>query len=162
ESVGDDETLVHALTNVGTALLVAQDERGRTHLERSLQLALERGWEEHVARAYTNLACCAVSDRDYSLAERLLQEGLAYCSKHDLDSWGTYMRAWQARASLEQGRWDDAAQEATRVLNHYRLPAAAKIPALLVLGWVRVRRGDPGSAAVLEEASTLALAAGEL
>jgi hypothetical protein len=45
-SLGDVETLVHALTNVGTALLTAQDEQGRTHLERSLQLALELGWEE--------------------------------------------------------------------------------------------------------------------
>ncbi len=162
ESLGDAETLVHALNNVGTALLTAQDEQGRAHLERSLQLALERGWEEHVARAYTNLACCAVSTRDYPLAERFLQEGLAYCAEHDLDSWGTYMRAWQARASFEQGRWDDAAEEATRVLNHYRLPAAAKIPALVVLGWVRVRRGDPGSIPVLDEARTLALATGEL
>ncbi len=162
ESLGDVETLVHALNNVGTALLTAQDEQGRSHLERSLQLALERGWEEHVARAYTNLACCAVSTRDYPLAERFLQEGLDYCAEHDIYSCGTYMRAWQARASFEQGRWDDAAQEATRVLERYRLPAAAKIPALVVLGWVRVRRGDPGSAAVLNEARTLALATGEL
>ena len=162
ESLGDAETLVHALNNVGTALLTAQDEQGRAHLERSLQLALERGWEEHVARAYTNLACCAVMTRDYPLAERFLQEGLAYCAEHDLDSWATYMGAWQARAKFEQGSWDDAAQEATRVLERYRLPAAAKIPALVVLGWVRLRRGDPGSAVLLDEARTLALATGEL
>jgi len=41
ESLGDAEALVHALNNVGTAQLTAQDERGRAHLERSLQLALE-------------------------------------------------------------------------------------------------------------------------
>ncbi len=162
ESLGDSETLVHALNNVGTALLTAQDEQGRARLERSLQLALERGWEEHVARAYNNLACCAVMSRDYPLAERLLQEGLAYCVEHDLDSWATYMGAWRARARFEQGSWDDAAQEATRVLERYRLPAAAKILALVVLGWVRVRRGDPGSAALLDEACTLALATGKL
>lgn len=162
ESLGDTETLVHALTNVGTALLTAQDEQGRVHLERSLQLALERGWEEHVARAYTNLACCAVMSRDYPLAERLFQEGLAYCAEHDLDSWATYMGAWLARARFEQGNWDDAAQEATRVLERHRLPTAVKIPALVILGWVRVRRGDPGSAAFLDEARTLALATGEV
>jgi DNA-binding CsgD family transcriptional regulator len=119
-------------------------------------------WEEHVARAYTNLACCAVMTRDYPLAEHFLQKGLAYCAEHDLESWEAYMGAWQARAKFEQGNWDDAAQEATRVLERYRLPAAAKIPALVVLGWVRVRRGDPGSAALLDEARTLALATGEL
>lgn len=162
ESLGDTETLVHALTNMGTAQLTAGAEQGRAHLERSLQLALERGEEEHVARAYTNLACCAVMNRDYPLAERFLQDGLAYCAEHDLDSWRTYMGAWQARARFEQGSWDDAASEATRVLGHYRLPAATKIPALTILGWVRVRRGDPGSAALLDEARDLALATGEL
>jgi DNA-binding CsgD family transcriptional regulator/tetratricopeptide (TPR) repeat protein len=162
ESLGDVETLVHALNNVGTALLTDQDEQGRAYLERSLQLALEGEWEEHVARAYTNLACCAVKIRDYPLAERFFQEGLAYCTEHDLDSWASYMGAWLARARFEQGCWDDAAKEATRVLERYRLPAAAKIPALVVLGWVRVRRGDPGSAALLDEARTLALATGEL
>src|SRR5256886_12718345 len=136
--------------------------RGVPHLERSLQLALERGWEEHVARAYTNLACCAVMTRDYPLAERFLQEGLAYCAEHDLDSWATYMGAWQARAKVEQGYWDDAAHEAARLLERYRLPDAAKIAALVVLGWVRLRRGDPGSAVLLDEARTLALATGEL
>src|SRR5262249_1098690 len=73
-----------------------------------------------------------------------------------------YMDAWHARVRFEQGRWDDAAYEATRVLDRYGLPAATKIPALMILGWVRVRRGDPGSAALLDEARTLALATGEL
>ena len=162
ESLGDEETLVHALNNVGTAQLCIQDEQGRVHLERSLRLSLERGWEEHVARAYTNLGCCATLNRDYPRAEHFLQEGLAYCTGHDLDSWETYMGGWLARSSFEQGRWDDAAQEATRVLDHYRLAAVAKLPALVILGWVRTRRGDPGSAAVLDEARTLALATGEL
>ncbi|HET8851190.1 MAG TPA: protein kinase, partial [Ktedonobacteraceae bacterium] len=38
ESLGDVETLVHALNNVGTAQLQAQDEQGRAKLERSLRL----------------------------------------------------------------------------------------------------------------------------
>lgn len=78
ESVGDDETLIHALNNLGTALLTVQDERGRAHLERSLQLALEGGWEDHIARAYTNLAACAAIARNYAQAEPLLREGIAY------------------------------------------------------------------------------------
>lgn len=162
ESLGDVETQVHALNNVGTALLEAQDEQGRTYLERSLHLALERGWEEHVARAYTNLACSAASNRDYSRARRPLQDGLAYCREHDLDSWRTYLQAWQARVSFEQGRWDEAAEEAMCILNQSRLPAALKIPALAVLGWVQVRRGNEGSVPLLEEAYTLALGTGEI
>ena len=159
---GDVETLVHALTNVGAAQLHAQNEQGRANLERSLRLALEGGWEELAARAYLNLGSYAVEVRDYARAARYLQEGIAYCTKHDLDTWGTYMRAYQALTRFEQGAWEEAAAEATRLLERYRLAPPIKIPALVVLGWVRVRRGDPGSAAVLDEARALALSMGEL
>jgi tetratricopeptide (TPR) repeat protein len=77
ESLGDVETLVHALNNVGTAQLDIQDEQGRATLERSLRLALEWGWEEHAARAYTNLASSAVKVRDYARAARYLRDGMA-------------------------------------------------------------------------------------
>src|SRR6266852_5408123 len=40
ESLGDAETLVHALNTVGTAQLYTQEEQGRAKLERSLRLAL--------------------------------------------------------------------------------------------------------------------------
>ncbi len=163
ESLGDVETLVHALNNVGSAQRYTQDdERGRANLERSLRLALERGWEEHASRAYANLASGAVEARDYSRAARYLRDGIAYCAEHDLDPWGRYMMAWRAHISFEQGAWEEAAEGATRLLELYRLPPGVKIPALVVLGRVRVRRGDPGSAAVLDEARTLALATGEL
>ncbi len=162
EQVGDVNTLVHALNNVGTAQVFDQHERGRALQERSLRLALEQGFEEHAARAYTNLACSAIRTRDYQRAKSYLEEGIGYCTEHDLDFWESYMRAWQARARFEQGAWDEAAEEATKILSHYRLSMVSKIPALFVLGWVRVRRGDPGSAPVLEEASHLALATGEL
>jgi serine/threonine protein kinase len=162
ESLGDVETLVHALNTVGTAQLQGQDEQGRANLERSLRIALERGWEDHASRAYNNLAWCAVDAHDYARAAHYLQDGIAYCTEHDLDRVATYLRAYQAHARFEQGAWDNAAQEATDLLDRYRLAPVIKILALVVLGWVRVRRGDPGSAAVLDEARTLALATGEL
>ena len=87
-----------------------QDQLGRVHLERSLHLALERGLEEHVACAYTNLACCAVMNCEYPLAQRFLQEGLSYCVEHILDLGNVYGDL-QARVRFEQGNWDDAAQE---------------------------------------------------
>src|SRR5260370_2924911 len=72
------------------------------------------------------------------------------------------MRAYEALARLEQGGWEEAAEEAARLLDQYRLAPIVKIPALVVLGWVRVRRGDPGSTPLLDEAPTLPLATGEL
>ena len=162
EQVGDTNTLVHALNNVGYAHLDSQHEYGRACLEQSLQLALEHGMEEHAARAYTNLACCAICTRNYAQAQGYLEAGIAYCAEHDLNFQGLYLRAWNARAQFEQGLWAEAAEEATHVLHQHHLAPIWKIPALLVLGWVRLRRGDPGSEDVLEEAHHLALATGEL
>ena len=55
--VGDTETEIHALNNVGTALATAGDPiEGQARLTQSLDLALARDAHEHAARAFTNLA----------------------------------------------------------------------------------------------------------
>ena len=63
EQLGDMETLAHALNNVGTAELMGARPGGTDHLERSLTLSLQHGWQEHAARAFTNLGSIAVHDR---------------------------------------------------------------------------------------------------
>ena len=60
-------------------------------LERSLELALEAGLEEHVARAYTNLGSGLLDVRDLAPAARYLDAGIEYCAERDLDSWLLYM-----------------------------------------------------------------------
>ena len=52
EKLGATETLVHALNNVGTAELIAQNEQGRIKLEESLRLALANNLQDHAGRAY--------------------------------------------------------------------------------------------------------------
>jgi DNA-binding CsgD family transcriptional regulator len=157
EQLGDVTTVVHALNTLGTAHVLGQHQHGWELLERSLQLALEHGFEEHAARAYNNLADCALSEHDYRRARGYLEAGITYCDERDLDFWGTALRSAQAHVSFEQGTWEEAAEVATRLLARYRSPSVSKIFALLVLGWVRLRRGDPGSAPLLEEAHQLAL-----
>lgn len=83
------------------------------------------------------------------------------CAEHDLDNCGAYLEAYLAHARFEQGHWDEAAEEVTRILNHYQHSTVIKIPALVVLGGIQVRRGVPGSDALLDEARTLALLTGE-
>jgi len=157
ERIGATEALVHALNNVGTAQTVSHQGAGRENLEQSLRLALAGNLQEHAARAWTNLAARAVADRDYREAISYLNEGLDYATEHDLDSWRLYMAAWRARAHFEQGDWTSAADEASWVLGHYRVSAITKIPALAVLGHVRVRRGDPDVDSILNEARDLAI-----
>lgn len=156
ERLGETEVLAHALNNVGAARWDAEPERARAELERSLALASAAGLEEHVARAWTNLATSEVRRRDYHAAERALEQGLAYAGERDLYAWTLYMRAWRARFWLERGRWDAAADEAESLLARAELAPITRIPALAVLGRLRARRGDPGAAALLEEAHALA------
>jgi DNA-binding CsgD family transcriptional regulator len=164
EALEDLEVLCHALNNAGSADYAQGDAAaGQQKLERSLRLALQHGFEEHAARAYINLACSAIEHRAYDQGRRYLQAGIAYCQERDLDAWSLYLRAWRARAALEEGDWMEAGQEAQAVLGQER-PAwvVDRIVALVVLGTLRARRGDPGARPLLDEARDLALPTGEL
>jgi DNA-binding CsgD family transcriptional regulator len=57
---------------------------------------------------------------------------------------------------LDQGRWQEASDSAAAVLRVIRTSISPRILALVVLGLVRARRGDPGQWAPLEEAWALA------
>lgn len=160
--LGVTEMLIHALNNVGSAELLVGKEEGRAKLEESLRLALDYNLQDHAARDFTNLAYFTVKDRNYRLAMHYLDNGIAYTTEHDLDSYRLYMTAFRARAFFEQGDWDRAADDASFVLGHYQVSTITKIPALTVLGHLRVRRGDPEAARLLDEALELAIETGEL
>ncbi len=161
EPLGRSDILSHALNNLGTARLIAADPAGWDDLERSLQLALDGDFQEHVARAYTNLSSSAVTSRLYDRAARYLEDGIAYCDEQDLDSWRLYMIAFRARARFEQIDWHGASEDAEVVLRDRRTAAVSRVSALTVLGHMRIRRGDPDSNGPLEEARTLATDSGE-
>jgi len=162
ENIGDTETLVHALNNVGASQLVTIDEpEGIAKLLRSLDMALAYRYEEHVARAYTNLAWRCVERRDYNRAFNYLNTGIDYSVERDLDAWKLYMKAGRARTYFEQGLWAEASEDALAVINDPRVNAISKIPALVVIGNIRLRRGDPHVQAVLDEALQLAIPTGE-
>ena len=162
ESLGETETLVHALNNVGTAELCAGRPAGRPMLERSLALARANGLEEHVARAYTNLAWIALDQREYLLAARYREEGIRYCAERDLDTLRLYLLVSLARADFEQGRWTEATRTVEVVLRDPRTAPVSRIKALAVLGRVRARRGDPEVWPPLDEALALGTGTGEL
>ncbi|THK39183.1 LuxR family transcriptional regulator [Ensifer sp. MPMI2T] len=162
DQLGEVETRVHALNNVGTALFFADRPGGRERLEESLALALEHGFHDHAVRAYTNFAECAIASQDFALAERLLAEGTALATKHDLDPAAQYLLGRQAQLRMEQGRFREAETIAEGVMNLERLAMVMHLPALTVLGRVRVRLGEPGGLALLQQALQEGLATGEL
>ena len=160
--LNETEILSHAFNNVGTARLHSDDPSGLADLELSLRLAQENGFEEHAARAYTNLASIAVRHYQLGRARRYLEDGIGYCVEHDLESWCRYMTAFRARMHMERGDWNAATDDAQSIIQHPRTTTISKIPSLVVLALVRARRGDPDVDRPLEEARKLALPTGEM
>jgi DNA-binding CsgD family transcriptional regulator len=162
KELGDTATLSHALNNMGTARLCKGEEEGWAQLEESLELALNAGLEEHIARAWTNLVSQAVQAWHFDLAKHYLEEGLGYATEHDLDSWRVYMQGWQSIWLVYQARWDEAVELVASLTRHPTLSPISRIQALLALGRVRTRRGDPEVWTVLDEALQLAIGTNEV
>jgi DNA-binding CsgD family transcriptional regulator len=162
EQLGATEILVHALNNVGAAEMGLQNPAGEEKLERSLALALEVGLEEHVARAYTNLAANQVLSRNYARAEQNLRGAIEYSEEHSLDPWRNYNSGWLARLRLETGYWNEAAELAAGLVREPGLSAPTRITPLIVLGRLRARTGERSPWPMLDEALELARRTAEL
>jgi hypothetical protein len=52
ERLGDQETLTHALTNIGTARLCSSDLGGRAELEQAFEVAVAAGLDDHAAEPW--------------------------------------------------------------------------------------------------------------
>jgi DNA-binding CsgD family transcriptional regulator/tetratricopeptide (TPR) repeat protein len=162
EQLCDDEIVIHALNTRGIARLQTGDQGGQDEVGQSLRMALERGLEEHAGRAYSNLSSYFVRFRDHASAYDCTAEGIAYCADRDLDLYTYQMMSWRALAALEEGKWESASEDAMTVVGAHRVPPINRIQALVTLGCIRVRRGDPDADALLDEARDLALTTGEL
>jgi hypothetical protein len=160
-ALGQREIESHALNNIGSARLITGDQRGEQLLLQALQIALDHDFHEHAARAYVNLGSSGAVNNDVT-ARLYLEQGLAYCEQCGLDSWSTYLRVFLARFALDRGAWDEAAERASTLLRDTISTAIVRIPALVVVGLIRTRRGDSGTREALDEALALALPTGEL
>tara|TARA_R110002096_G_scaffold161007_2_gene327347 strand:+ start:25201 stop:27846 length:2646 start_codon:yes stop_codon:yes gene_type:complete len=157
----NEEVRIHALNNVGTALIFRDKPEGIALLEESLALAMKVGHDEHAARVYTNLAEYGVDYKNFELAERVISDGIAFDTQHDLDSWTHYLVGRLAQLRMEQGRLRDAETIATGVLKLDRLTLLMKLPALIVLARVRIRLGEPDAHELADKALQDALATDE-
>ena len=161
EELGELEPRVHALNTTGIAMLRKNRSEGEAKIEESLALALKHGFHEQAARAYTNYSGHAVQCRQFALAEKILSEGIAFDSAHDLDSWTHYLIGVQAQLRLDQSRFREAETIANGVLGIERLTLLMKLPARQVLGKSRIRLGKVDGLQVMEKTLQDALATGE-
>jgi DNA-binding CsgD family transcriptional regulator len=162
ERLGDDDVpgMTHVI--VGAARLYQDFEQGRAYLERRLAIALAAGQDRPVCNAYTYLGACSAELHQFRRAERYLADGIAYAAARDLDAFGLHMLAWQALTHLHLGRWGEAAEAGGRVISHPGVSSMNRIPALVALGRLGARQGDPDARATLDEALALALPTGNI
>jgi DNA-binding CsgD family transcriptional regulator len=163
EQVGDLRTRVVALTSIGAARARLGSPDGFPTMRAALESALAAGLEDLAVSADGNIAGTHLDRREYRDAERALRQGLERLERLDIGfAWQDYPQALIAQAEFEQGRWTAATEAAERVLAPAHGLPLARLTALVVLGRVRARRGDPGVWPPLDEAHAIAAPTGEL
>jgi DNA-binding CsgD family transcriptional regulator len=131
-------------------------------LEQSLDRARHAGLVNHEVNALNLLAGAALDERRHTDARLYADEGIALSEDRGYDLTRLYLLATRARLELNEGHWAQAAETAGLVGRIPRTSTTPRILALVVLGLVRARRGDPGQLALLDEAWRLAEPTGEL
>jgi|KBSSwiS6_1023812.scaffolds.fasta_scaffold00788_2 DNA-binding CsgD family transcriptional regulator len=160
----DDETLCHALNNVGTVRMRVHSSRqeGIGMLQQSLDIALRNSFHEHGARAYTNLGSNAVEMKDFLFGKKVLEEGIKYCEERDLDSLAFYLATYKSRLNLETGNWDEAYCTTSNLIKNVDTPVIVRTGALVIVATIMMRRGETDVMPLLSEAREKAFAIGEL
>jgi DNA-binding CsgD family transcriptional regulator len=162
--LGDEEILSHALNNVGTVKMRMTPTRkeGLQLLQQSLDIALRNSFDEHAARAYSNLGCNGILLKDYAFAKNILETGLHYCEERDMDSWMNHLLGYVARLKLETGHWEEAYQIADNLINNTNQGTIFKIGAMAIVATIKMRRGDAEVLQLLTEAKAKAFGTMEL
>lgn len=152
DRLGEVETRIHALNNVGTSLIFSGQSGGSRLLEESLALSLQHEFHDHASRAYTNFSEGCMLAREFEMAERLMTEGISYCVQYDLDAAAHYLLGRHAQLRMEQGRLQEAQMISEGVMSKTGFPRVMRLPAFLVLARVKMRLGQAEGVDLLNEA----------
>ena len=160
ERIDDPPSRLAALQGVGWVEFFTGAAGGLEKLVQVLDGASAAGFESMWALTNVIIVRTACRRREYELVAPFIREGLEYCVAHDFDLWRYYLLAWQAKVSLANGHWSEAAHDAQICLAD---PCPfARIHALVALALVRARRGDPDVWGLLDEGVALAAPRNEL
>jgi DNA-binding CsgD family transcriptional regulator len=164
KELGDEETLSHALNNVGHVQMNIPSswQKGIELLQQSLEIALKNSFHEHAGRAYSNLASSAVKMKNYALATKILDEGIQYCEERDLDSCKATMLLLRASVYLGTGNWKKACDIAEKLLKNENSRPAFTNSVLIVMATIKMRAGETDVLPLLLEMQKKALETMEL
>jgi len=161
QHLGEQEIMIHALGNLGSARADDASSRSCPELEESYQLAVEGKYHDHVERASCNLTCTYYWRREYPAALDYIDRGVSYAGARELSHWEAYLRGWRAMIWLDQGDWSRAEEEALEICSRTYAAETYRFPALITLARLRIRRGDQDADTPFEAARRLSAAMGE-
>ncbi len=156
------EAEIHALNNIGSAMLFQNRNERITHLQKSLSLAIDHSFFPDAARAYINIAEHAVAFHKFELAEQIIEDGVKYCSDNDLEAWVYQLNGQRAEMFLDQGRFDDAANIARSVLEYSQITPVMAMTSSLVIAKIAMRRGDSSAGEQLNACYASAVSAADI
>ena len=161
--VDDANAESDALNTLGCSLATeGQVDDGLASIEQALDIALAHGLGHLAGRAYANLATFLADNHRFDRSDAVIAEGLQYTDDHDLLLRSVCLSGVLAESEMKRGRWDDAMADALGVLEQTGTMTVGRIPALTVIGTIKMRRGEADANAVLREALRLAEATGEV
>ena len=164
ERLGDTAILAHALNNVGTARLRGSTgRRPRAAASAASSSRSTPGFEEHVARAYTNLGAGLLDVRDLAPADALprCRDRVLRGARPRLVA-AVHDRLPRAAVGSSRATGTPPRTPRTAVLAHPGAAVPTRITPLVVIGRLRARRGDPAPCEPLDEALALARGTGEV
>ena len=159
---GDLETAAEARISIGSLEHRRNLELGRSILVETAAECRAAGLKQQTARALNSLGELGAARHDHQLANEFLSAAFEYCAEHNLDLWRINVLALLARSQLDQGRWIEAADSATLVLEDPRESPWPHMEALVVLALVRARRGDPGAREALDATAVVGVSPEEV
>ena len=154
--------VITAWITVGSSRTLLGDHEGRADFATALRLATEARDDRNTANVYSVEASALGEMYRFTEAQTVFDDGLRFTRERDLDAPRAYLECWLALANLYRGRWSDVGPLAAGVASNPTNSAISRIMALLALGRLRARRGDPDAWAALDEALEMAERTGTL
>lgn len=155
ERFGDEELAIRIVDNMGSALAQSGEERGFELLREALGRADAAGSRYGRLRACNNLGNAFNAQWRPNDALPYLEHGVELAREEEFRLSPSGLLSEMSLSLQLLGRWDEAAGSAHTVLADPELSRVDRAYTLGVLACIRVRRGDPGWADLLDEATEL-------
>jgi DNA-binding CsgD family transcriptional regulator/tetratricopeptide (TPR) repeat protein len=157
--LGDNETLAHALVNIGTAKMQLDPDDNATLLM-AHRVADDAGLPYEATRALNNLGYTLMCWARPRPSIEYLQRAAAYAEQHEVHNLASYGATSIAWLRLRAGEWDEAELVARSEIN--KDTTVLQLLAKTVLAELAVRRGDADACDLLVDLAAQAGRTGDL